>query len=214
VIDINVWASLCVPAGNPDVWPRPSSGLGGLRKMVRGLAQPFAAHLLGKRGGISVVPLTGGCGNRPFGVMGFNRRKLEDQRREAAELWMREIMYRLLIVGILIISTMPLSAQGQQPDAAKLMADARNLVSIISSDKAKTQTYCQLGIVGEQMNQALQAKDKKKFEELVQKLAELEKNLGPEYRGLFESLGKVNLTPKDGQEIVSMFDTLDNSCRH
>ena len=53
-------------------------------------------------------------------AMGFDRRKLEDQRREAAELWMREIMYRLLIVGILIISTMPLSAQGQQPDAAKL----------------------------------------------------------------------------------------------
>ena len=123
-------------------------------------------------------------------------------------------MYRLLIVGILIISTMPLSAQGQQPDPAKLKADAQKVVSIISSDKAKTQTYCQLGIVGEQMNQALQAKDRKKFEELVQKLTELEKNLGPEYRALFESLGKVNLAPKDGQEIVSMFDTLDNSCRH
>ena len=64
------------------------------------------------------------------------------------------------------------------------------------------------------MNQAFQAKDKKKFEELVQKLAELEKNLGPEYRALFESLGKVNLTPKDGQEIVSMFDKLDDSCPH
>ena len=71
-----------------------------------------------------------------------------------------------------------------------------------------------LGIVGEQMNQALQGKDKKKFEELVQKQSELEKNLGPEYRGLVESLGKVNLTPKDGQEIVSMFDTLDDSCPH
>jgi hypothetical protein len=141
--------------------------------MVRGLAQPFAARLLGKRGGISVVPLTGGCGNRPFGVMGFNRPKLKDQRRETAELWMREFMNRLLIAGILI-STMPLSAQGQQRDAAKLKADAQKVVSIISSDKAKTQTYCQLGIVGEQMNQALQAKDKKKFEELVQKLAELE----------------------------------------
>jgi hypothetical protein len=125
-----------------------------------------------------------------------------------------EFMNRLLIMGILVISTMPLCAQGQQPDPAKLKADAQKVVSIISSDKAKTQTYCQLGIVGEQMNQALQAKDKKKFEELVQKLGELEKNLGPEYRGLFESLGKVNLTPKDGQEIVSMFDTLEESCPH
>jgi len=24
VINIDVWASLCAPAGNPDVWPRPS----------------------------------------------------------------------------------------------------------------------------------------------------------------------------------------------
>jgi hypothetical protein len=123
-------------------------------------------------------------------------------------------MYRLLIVGILIISTMPLCAQAQQPDAAKLKADAQKVVSIISGDKAKTQTYCQIANVGEQMNQAVQAKDKKKFDELAQKLPELEKNLGPEYLGLVESLGKMNLPPKDGQEIVSMFDKLDNSCPH
>ena len=119
-------------------------------------------------------------------------------------------MNRPVIVGILIISTA--YALGAQPDAAKLKADARNVVNIISGDKAKAQTYCQIGIVGEQMNQALQAKDKKKFEELAQKLPELEKNLGPEYRGLVESLGEANLPPKDGQEIVSMFDTLDKSC--
>ena len=145
--------------------------------------------------------------------MGFNRRKLEDQRRDAAELWMREFISGLLIAGILI-SAILLSAQGQQPDPANLKADAQKVVSIIRGDKAKAQAYCQIGIVGEQMNQALQAKDKKKFEELVQKQSELEKNLGPEYRGLFESLGKVNLTPKDGQEIVSMFDTLEDSCPH
>ena len=123
-------------------------------------------------------------------------------------------MYRLLIVGILIISTMPLCAQAQQPDAAKLKADAQKVVSIISGDKAKTQTYCQIANVGEQMNQAIQAKDKKKFDELAQKLPELERNLGPEYLGLVESLGKMNLPPKDGQEIVSMFDKLDDSCPH
>jgi hypothetical protein len=120
----------------------------------------------------------------------------------------------LPIVGILMISTAPLFAQGAQPDAAKLKADARNVVSIISGDKAKIQTYCDIANVGEQMNQAVQAKDKKKFDELAQKLPELEKNLGPEYLGLVESLGKMNLPPKDGQEIVSMFDKLDDSCLH
>jgi hypothetical protein len=123
-------------------------------------------------------------------------------------------MNRPVIVGILMISTAPLFAQGAQPEAAKLKADARNVVSIISGDKAKIQTYCDIANVGEQMNQAVQAKDKKKFDELAQKLPELEKNLGPEYLGLVESLGKMNLPPKDGQEIVSMFDKLDDSCPH
>ena len=120
----------------------------------------------------------------------------------------------LLIAAILATSTAPLFAQAQQPDAAKLKADARNVVGIIGGDKAKTQAYCQIAVVGEQMNQALQAKDKKKLEELAQKLPELENNLGPEYLGLLKSLGNANLTPKDGQEIVSMFDTLDASCPH
>jgi hypothetical protein len=38
----------------------------------------------------------------------------DTQRRDQGKF-----MYRLLIVGILIISTMPLAAQGQQPDPAK-----------------------------------------------------------------------------------------------
>ena len=123
-------------------------------------------------------------------------------------------MNRLLIVGILVISTMPLFAQGAQPDAAKLKADARNVVGIIGGDKAKTQAYCQIAIVGEQMSQAVVWKDKNKFDELAQKLPELEKTLGPDYLGLIASLGKANLPPKDGQEIVSTFDTLEASCPH
>ena len=53
-------------------------------------------------------------------------------------------MNRLLTLAILAISTVPLYAQGQQPDAAKLKADARKVVDIISADKAKIQTYCQI----------------------------------------------------------------------
>jgi len=46
-------------------------------------------------------------------------------------------MNQLLISTILIISTLPLYAQGQAPNAAEL---AQKLVSIISGDRAKTQT--------------------------------------------------------------------------
>ena len=53
-------------------------------------------------------------------------------------------MTRPLTVAILLISTMPLFAQGQQPNVAKLKADAQKVVSVISGDKAKTQAYCQI----------------------------------------------------------------------
>jgi|SRR6516162_1425962 hypothetical protein len=121
-------------------------------------------------------------------------------------------MNRLLIVAILIISNMSLSALGQQPDAAKLKADAQKVVSIIKGDKAKTEAYCQIANLGEQMDQAVQDKDSKKIEELAQKLPELEKNLGPEYIGLVESLRNVDLRSKDRQDIVSMLDELDEAC--
>ena len=53
-------------------------------------------------------------------------------------------MNRLLTVAILATSITPLFAQAQQPDGAKLKADAQKVVSIISGDKAKAQTYCQI----------------------------------------------------------------------
>jgi hypothetical protein len=87
---------------------------------------------------------------------------------------------RLLIVAILVISTVPLYAQGQQPNVAKLKEDAQKVVSITTGDKAKIQTYCQIANLGEQMDEAVHEKDKKKFEELAQRINEGEKQLGPE----------------------------------
>lgn len=52
-------------------------------------------------------------------------------------------MNRLLIV-ILAICSVPLYAQGAQPDAADLKAEARNAVGTIGADKHKTQTYCEI----------------------------------------------------------------------
>ena len=122
-------------------------------------------------------------------------------------------MYRLLIVGILI-STMPLYAQAQQPDAAKLKADAQNVVSTIRSDKAKTETFCQMEILGKAIDEAIQEKDSKKAGELAQRISAGEKQLGPEYIALADALRNIDLNSKDGQEIVSTFDTLDASCPH
>ena len=119
-----------------------------------------------------------------------------------------------LIVATLAIAAVPVCAQAQQPSGAKLKADAQNVANIITGDKAKTQTYCQVSDIAKQMDEAVQEKDRKKAEELSQKLTELETHLGPEYLALVESLRNMDLTSKDGQEIVSTFDKLDESCPH
>ena len=87
-----------------------------------------------------------------------------------------KFMNRLLILGILIISTAPLFAQAQQPNAAEL---AQKVVSIISGDKVKIQTYCQILDLSDELDQADQQKDRKKTEELSQKINELQKKLAP-----------------------------------
>ena len=116
-------------------------------------------------------------------------------------------MNRLLILGILIISTPPLFAQAQQPNAAEL---AQKVVSIISGDKAKTQTYCQILDLSDELDQADQQKDRD--EALSRKINELQKKLGPEYLALLKATEHVDPNSKDGQEIVSNFVKLDNLC--
>ena len=122
------------------------------------------------------------------------------------------MLNRLLIVAILIISRAPLYAQGEQPNIAKLKADAQKVVSIISGDKAKTQTYCQINNLGEQIGEANEEQDNKKAEALSQKVIELEKNLGPEYVALVNGLKDVDPNSPEGAEISSILETLDDSC--
>ena len=125
---------------------------------------------------------------------------------------MRTHLNGLLIVAILAISTAPLYAQRQQQNVAKLKADARNLVGIIDSDKTKTQTYCQIDDLSEQLNQAVQEKDRKKAEVLSQKISELYKKMGPEFAALVDIEKRVDLNSPDGQEIASIVASLGESC--
>ena len=113
------------------------------------------------------------------------------------------------IVAILIIGTLPLYAQAQQPNAAEL---AQKVVGVIAGNKTKTQTYCQVLDLSDELDQVDQKKESEKAEDLSQKINELQKNLGPEYLALLEATLDVDPNSKDGQEIVSIFDKLDSSC--
>jgi hypothetical protein len=121
-------------------------------------------------------------------------------------------MNRLLIIGSMLIST--LYAQAQQPNPAKLKVDAQKVVSNIRGDKAKSQTYCELDSLGGQISQAAQQKDTKKVETLSQRADVLEKQLGSEYRTLFDALNDADPDSKDVHDILSMFDELDSICSH
>jgi len=97
-------------------------------------------------------------------------------------------MNRPPIIGLLRFSTLPLYAQAQQPDVAKLKADAQKVVSIIGGDKAKIQTYCQINHLGERI------------------VSELEKQLGPEYAALVNGLKEVDPNSPEGDEISSILE--------
>jgi hypothetical protein len=118
-------------------------------------------------------------------------------------------MNRLLIVAILAICTVPLYAQSQPPNATEL---AQTVFGIIAGDKTKTQTYCQVLDLSDELDQVDQQKDRKKAEDLSHKINELQTKLGPEYLALLEATKYVDPNSKGGQEIVSIFDKLDSSC--
>ena len=71
-----------------------------------------------------------------------------------------------LIVALLLFSATPAYVQDQQPNVAKLKADAQKVVSMIQGDKTKARVYCQINALDEQIGEADRKNDKKKAEAL------------------------------------------------
>jgi hypothetical protein len=118
----------------------------------------------------------------------------------------------LLIVALLLISAASAYMQDQQPNVAKLKADAQKVVSMVQGDKTKARVYCQINALDEQIGEADRKNDEKKAEALSKQVTELEKKLGPEYFALEVDLNNVNPNSPVGQEIDSMLASLDDSC--
>ena len=66
--------------------------------------------------------------------------------------------------------------------------------------------------LGDQMEQANETGDSKKFDRLFQRIYELGKQLGPEYTALIDGLQDIDPEAEVGQEISSTLDALDNLC--
>jgi|SRR5215475_9150883 len=120
-------------------------------------------------------------------------------------------MNRKFIVAILL-AAIPVCAQAQNPKPTK--GDAQKVAAIIRGDKAKTQAYCDIRKLSEQLDQASEKNDDKMADELAGKIIALEKSLGPEYLALMDGLQDLD-PEKDknlGQEIASMFGAIDRQC--
>ena len=88
---------------------------------------------------------------------------------------------------MLLMVSVPVCTQAQNlPRVSK--ADAQRVVEIISSDNAKTQAYCDIQNLGEQMEQAYEERNLKLVGELLQKIDTMGKTLVPEYAALIDRL--------------------------
>ena len=68
-------------------------------------------------------------------------------------------MHPKLVVAILVATAVAVYARAQGPN--QVATAARRVVEIISSDPAKIETYCAIGKLGVQIEDANEAKDKK-----------------------------------------------------
>jgi hypothetical protein len=119
------------------------------------------------------------------------------------------VMNLILMVAILAISSAQMYAQAQRPSADKLKAEAQNLVKIVSGDRRKSQTYCEIVELNDQIDQE---EDPIETEELSQKRDKLGEKIGPNYVALVAGLMNIDRDSRDYQEIASILAPLDKFC--
>jgi protein-disulfide isomerase len=125
--------------------------------------------------------------------------------------------FKLGMAALLAVA-IPAVAQAQQnsPPAnvpKPTTADVQKLVQAISSDKAKVKTYCDIGKLQEQMEQAEQKKDTKAVDALSAKADAMAKQLGPDYEKVMGGLEQVDPSSPEGRRYGALFQPLFKQCK-
>jgi len=113
--------------------------------------------------------------------------------------------------AILAISAAPIYARAQQRDADTLKAEARNFFTIISGDKRKSQSYCKIVELNDQIDEK---EDPIEARKLTQKRNRLEQKLSRKYVAFVAGLMKIDKNSRDYREIASILERLDRVCEH
>ena len=103
--------------------------------------------------------------------------------------------------------------RGPQPNAPKpTKADTQNVVQIITSDKVKTQAYCDLTKLEDRVKAFQQNTDTKTVETFIKQAEALIDKLGPEYFELMDGLEQVDPQSSEAKEFMSILSELDKRC--
>ena len=117
------------------------------------------------------------------------------------------------ISALTAISALAHAQQGPQPNIPKpTKADAQNVVQIVTSDKTKTQAYCDLTKLYDQIEAAAQKNDSKTIQALGRQANALLDKLGPEYSRLMDGLDQVAPNSSEAKEFMTILSELDKSC--
>ena len=113
-------------------------------------------------------------------------------------------------ISALGISALAHAQQGQPTVPKPTKADAQKVVQIITSDKVKTQAYCDLTKFEEVSSKQF---GKRRTVEMLTKQAEaLVDELGPEYFKLMDGLEQVDPRSSEAKEFMSILSELDKGC--
>jgi hypothetical protein len=122
-----------------------------------------------------------------------------------------------LVAAISVLAAIPALAHAQQggpqPNVPKpTKADVQNVVQLITSDKVKTQAYCDLTKLENQVKALQQNTDTKTVEALTEQAEALIDKIGPEYFKLMDGLEKVDPKSSEAKEFMSILSELDKRC--
>jgi hypothetical protein len=121
---------------------------------------------------------------------------------------------KLKLVAAISALAIPALAHAQQggPQPKPTTADAQNVVQIITSDRVKSQAYCDFTKLEGQVKAADQKNDTKTLEVLSKQADALVDKLGPEYFKLMDGLEQVDPKSSEAKEFMSILSELDKSC--
>lgn len=118
----------------------------------------------------------------------------------------------IAISALIAMPTLALAQQGgaQVPKPSK--ADVQKVVQIVTGDKTKSQAYCDLSKLNDDMMAADQKKDEKALDALGKQADALIDKIGPEYSKMMDGLDQVDPNSPEGKEYEAILSGLDKLC--